>query len=467
MKIRRLIALPLLLLAAIPAIAQEDPCASPSLTLEEFVEKSSEQVSNDFNATASKAKAATKAEMASRANGDGLTENRLDLLKRAFLALNLGQVEQKDENLIFNFNPDTLNFETAGQFSPRVIVHKAELFAPLEQAIDALPEDVRQSRKDTLQKEIGDLDDVEASLRWTQASGTPRAALQRVATEIFEPESAKARPDFAALAQGLAQTAGEIRQKLGNPAGPIPLASVCENPETRAILLRMAGDIQTQGTQGLTTLRNALNGTLFFKLADLIDGQPRLSAEGSFRRRGNGAGPDERALGLRFDMGTVSYWGFKRWAARRKLSVNAAAVQQYLDEHAPSTPNVTVTVDYTKTPEFSILLPVDATRFSHPESHTIIASAKGGTYFGGGRVHRIEADLSYADVTDNPARQDRFFGTLSWVEKLNPTLAQALGGSDLTVTLVYANKPEFRGEVQHELSLRAGLKWSVGGTSAK
>lgn|GEM_PF-3809482 len=463
------------LVFAVPSLAQVDPCTSPQpadpMTLDDYILTLTTTVSDKFNAAnKSNATAATdtKNELASRANGDGNTNNRLDLLKKAFLALDLGQVDEKDGNLVFNFNPDTLNSLTIGQFSPRITVHKAMIFMPLEKKIETLPESVQQSRKDTLTKGIGDLDDVEASIRWTLAFGTPRTGLQEVATDIFDSVSNNNQKVRDQLNHDVAQGAQDITNALGSPSKPIMIATVCASPATKTILDNLTKEIQTTGTQSLTELKKALDGTLFFKLADLIDGQPRFSANGSFRRRNNAAGPDERSFEFRFDMGSVSYWGLKRFAASRQSgTINPAIVDQYFKDKSGSAPNFSISVDYVKTSDFSILLPVDATEFQQPSSRKISAVATGGLYFGGGRAHRLELKANYDDITDDPTRQNRFVSTLSWVEKLNPTLTQALGGSDLTVTLVYANKPEFRGEVNHDLGLRAGLKWSIGGTTTK
>ena len=52
-------------------------------------------------------------------------------------------------------------------------------------------------------------------------------------------------------------------------------------------------------------------------------------------------------------------------------------------------------------------------------------------------------------------------GKGEWPARRN-TLAQAIGGSEFVAALVWANKPEFRGEVDEDCGLRAGLKWSLG-----
>src|SRR5262249_34942325 len=128
----------------------------------------------------------TATALANHANSDGVTNSQIDLIRRAFVALDLGQVQENDGSLVFNFNPDALNLDI-GQFSPRVIVNKPMLLTSLDQKIDTLPDADRQGLKDDLKKGLGDLDDVEAHLRWTQSSSAPSRLLQQIANDIYKP----------------------------------------------------------------------------------------------------------------------------------------------------------------------------------------------------------------------------------------------------------------------------------------
>ena len=51
-------------------------------------------------------------------------------------------------------------------------------------------------------------------------------------------------------------------------------------------------------------------------------------------------------------------------------------------------------------------------------------------------------------------RQDRWVSTLTLSQRVSEE-------ASLAVSLIYANKPEFRGMVDEELSARAGLKFEV------
>ncbi|MFL6263141.1 MAG: hypothetical protein ACJ76Y_25880 [Thermoanaerobaculia bacterium] len=465
--------LQILVLFSLPVIAQSDPCATPdSRTLRQYFTDLSAKISDDFNkkgadtATA-QAKEDTANALASHANGDGVTGGQLDLIRRAFVALNLGQIQEKDGSLVFNFNPETLNLD-AGQFSPRVIVNKPTLLTALDQKIDtlSLPDADRQSLKDSLKKDLGDLDDVEAHLRWTQSSGTPRRLLQEIADDIYKDVYRKAavRPKFQRIGEEDVNNARQALTQMGFSITST-IGEICAKPEAAPVLQDAVKAVEKDGKAALTALHDELTTEQFFALADLIEGEPKLTAEGSFRRRAGAAGPDEGTFSLRYEIGSVSYSGMKRWAHRTGKDLKAVAtVQEYLKTRPASTPSFSLTVDYTRTRDFHFALP-SAAAFDSPGSHTLTAKLHGGLYLGNTRARRLELDATYDDVTDDPARQDRFVGSVSWIESLNDSLAKVVGGSELVVKLVYANKPKFLGDVDRDLGLRFGLKWSLGGTA--
>lgn len=462
-----ILVLSLLIGSGTTALAQDDPCAS-TLSYGDYVFELTEKISDEVNgktATAA-ATAETRSQLAGRANADGLTDNRLDLLHRAFVALGLGQVDEEEGQLVFNFNPEFLDLDI-GQFSPRIIVRDPVLFTALDERIGTLPEDLREATQDTFEKQLGDLDDVEARVRWTNASSTPDAILQELASDIFQPayESA-AQAELQAISGQELSFRKLIAQDLSiseREVGTTPVSSLCAVPAARAHFLQLVSDLRERGQSALTTLGNALTEAHFFDLADLIDGEPRFTIDASFRRRDEVAGPDERTASLRYEFGNISYREFEKWAEEENKDKDAASVQEYLktQKARKALPKLSVSLNYSSSPELRIPLAAGTPDFVQPDSYTISGIARGGWYFGGGRDRRLELEATYDDVSDAPNRQDRFIGELSWVEKLSG-LAQAVAGSDLVVTLVYANKPKFRGEVDEELGLRFGLKWSLG-----
>ncbi len=459
----------ILALCSLPALAQTDPCAAPDprLLSKYFFDLSATISAEGLGNAAAQAADDTANALANHANGDGVTGGQLDLIRKAFVALNLGQVQEKGGSLVFNFNPETLNMDM-GQFSPRVIVNKPMLLTALDQKIDtlSLPDADRQSLKDGLKKELADLDDVEAHLRWTQASANPRRMLQEIANQIYKRAYLDVgHKEFSALGD-IVNNARDAFKTQASLVGDPSIDTICKNTAAKASLQTAVQDVETKGKAALASLHDELDKQQFFALADLIEGEPKLTAEGSFRRRTGAAGPDEGTFSLRYEIGSVSYSGMKSWAKRTGKDLTAVAtVQEYLKTRPASTPGFSFTVDYTKTRDFQFALPGDAS-LDTPGSHKLSATLHGGMYFGNSRSGRLELDATYDDVTDDPARQDRFVATVSWIESLKDSLAKVVGGSELVVKLVYANKPEFLGDVDRNLGLRFGLKWSLDNTSS-
>jgi len=72
----------------------------------------------------------------------------------------------------------------------------------------------------------------------------------------------------------------------------------------------------------------------------------------------------------------------------------------------------------------------------------------------GAGAARIDVEAKYEDVSDDPMRQSRFVATATYSQNL-------FDGNGLSLSIVYANRPEYRGEVDEEFSARAGLKFKI------
>lgn len=444
----------------------DDPCSSPTDTVSSYLTRLSMQFNLPPEAKTIEGRAAT--ELASRATSDGLANGRLDLLRRAFVALDLGEVKEDNESLVFNFNPEALHFDSFGQFSPRVVVHKPTLYGPLDEKMDTLDESVRQARRDELKKGLGDLDDLEITLRWTPKSQEPATDLQALVSTIYT-SAAK-----TTLAKSVSAAKKAVVQALGGDADPfasdVSIADICANPEAKALFVQHVQGFGAEIQKANKALEQKLEEKGFFRLADLIEGEPRLVFNGTTRQRSHAAGPDETKLGVTWQLGWLSYRGAKRYAQKQGKQFDAATIDDYFSKHGRlegSLPLFSLVTEYSEVEAFHIAIPGVVDEFRDASGHKLSGKLTAGRYFGGGRARRLELAANYDDVSDAPALQDRFVAQLSWVEQLGASVATSVGGSEFVVTLVYASKPEFRGAVDKDLGLRAGLKWSLGGAGEK
>ena len=444
------------------AWADDDVCADPSTNLNQTLDVFLTQFTTNLNKTEIQKQALEKATEA-RPSSDGFSKGgRLDLLRRAFVGLGLGQVTHEDGQLVFNFNPDALRLDSFGQFSPRIVVHKPTLYGALEAHINMLDQGLQTPARDELEKSFGDLDDVEYSLRWTPGPFEPAADLKDVASTLLD-EVVPATPSTFTNDVNLAEA--EIGRILGLP-GPFvitPLMNVCNNPKAKSVFDRLIRMIRNDIPAVNAALDTALDNNGFKRLADLIEGNPRLVFNGNYRSRSGAAGPDTTSVDITWQQGWVSYNGAKRYANGKPLDVKT--INAYFTDHgrlADAAPLFSLVGSYSETNAFSIPITGVTDPFSQDKGHKLSIKGTAARYFGGGRDRKLELTATYDDVTGDKKLQNRFVADLTWVETLNDTIAQAVGGSDLVVTVVWANKPEFRGQVDKDFGMRAGLKWSLG-----
>ena len=69
---------------------------------------------------------------------------------------------------------------------------------------------------------------------------------------------------------------------------------------------------------------------------------------------------------------------------------------------------------------------------------------------------KLDFSLSYEDVSDDPNRQNRALGAVTFTQQLAE-------GLQLSIGLVWANKPEYRPSVDEEISARIGLNYKLAG----
>lgn len=451
----------LTLLLGAAAARAADVCAATDADLTTWLQRTTAELSAE-TVKAVKDDAAEK--LKSKPTSDGLAEGgRLDLLRRAFVGFSLGEIKDEDGQAVFNFNPLAVDDSGFGQISPRAIVHKPSIYGPLDKKLDALDAGVRSAKRDEITKSLGELDDYELKVRWAPRSQTPIHGLQRIADEIFAGAKRSSPKTLEIVTAATDEIAGALG--LSGPVVNPKLAEVCANPAAKARLEKLAADLAQTVKADNAALAKTLTDAQYFALADLIEGEPRWVLDVGTRQRAGAAGPDEASAALSFQWGWISYRGARAFARRRGLAFDAAAIAAYRQDHAQAKdalPLFTLSAEYGRARSFAFGLPGLTEAFAQDGTHRLTAKASAGVYLGEGYAHRLELSAAYDDVSDDPKLQNRFVAELTWVERLNQALAQFTGGSELVVTAVYANKPRFRGDVNEELGVRAGLKWSFG-----
>ena len=218
-----------------------------------------------------------------------------------------------------------------------------------------------------------------------------------------------------------------------------------------------------------------LTGNGFYKLAPLINNQPQLLLIGTAQRRDELAGGNSYGakLSFEFDLSGHNLNNLDRYLRRQGCANDAIGGQltmtvyekcsRKIGEYTNNNPVETggwrgsVNVEYVRRDSAVVSLPGSMTPFALEGGRSLIGSFVAGRQFqllekSNLPKGKLDVSVSYEDVSGDPARQSRALGTVVFTQQL----AKA---TQLSVGLVWANKPEFRGDVDQEITARIGLSY--------
>lgn len=430
----------------------------------------------------------------------GAAESIKDFLPGLVTGLGLGAISEDEGSQTLKYN-----FANSGPWVPslKVVRRDAE---PLEGLIGALPEEIRAARKETLSKGIGDFDDVTYSvafafegelggtlygrsfatydkitsgvfdglfdaIRDNRALSTGRAALVARENEIrggIRADAAAAGIDVKVVCTGETVAPEDADRARIMICFGDPVATAYGSPETEAAAAAYEESLiafAIEDAERAQGLQQGLQRVGYFGLADLIRNQPQLHFEIYSRERSGSVGPDEWGASASWEYGFGSLNRALAHCDRNLLARDEGSgkscLREFLDEERRQIGNgsrVALSLDYSKTSDFNFSLADDAFEFSLDEAE----EWKGSATFGwsltvdeeGSDVSRFDLEAAYEDVTGDPMRQSRFTAAATLTQRVSDTLFASIGA-------VYANRPEYRGEVDEEISARAGIKWKL------
>jgi hypothetical protein len=366
-------------------------------------------------------------------------------------ALGLGDLSEDDGTLTFTVNPELLSWGSS-QFSLQTILRESTVFEPL---IQAIPEAIREERQESLGKQLDpDFGDVEASLTWTLENehfGRDYRPHRKLISDLY----ADVDPSTGTQAtQRLAQFLADPEISLEEDLKAIRKAKPAQSQVFETALVEAAREIGNRRSERLETA----NRYGFFRLADLINNQKQIYVTGAYRSRDDLVGQDEW-----FARGTFEYTfqNLSRWEKTCKGSPDLECLQAYFAIHPnilKYSPRLTITAEVGETSDLDFALPDDNFVFHLDEIRKQTASLVYGQYLSldkeGNQDARLDIEAKYEDVSGDPLRNERFVSTATITQKLPTNLSAS-------VTLVYANKPEYRGDVDEELSARVGLRFKM------
>jgi len=393
------------------------------------------------------------------------TGNLRDTLSDFFTALNLGTVSNEKEAITLNFNPEIWRLGPSNKLSLQVVLRQPELYAPL---VQMLPEEGRADRTQALEKQIGDLDDVTANLSWSRESehfGRVFKTHRHLIGELFAAAVTQASSSSAATTALLAYLPTvDSSISLGDSKQTLKDRSITLPADFESQLLAFA----REAGESVNQVAGKLQQGGFFRLAELINNQPQLMVTASYRGRDDLAGPDEFAGTFTYEQGWANLNTLRKFHRDRGGAFSLATLtdflrhEQLIDGKGQPTmaltnaPRLSASLAYKRQAAYRFALPEDGVGFDLDASESLIGSLGLGFYLNirdGVPRARFDLEAKYEDV-DGDMQQSRFVATAMFNQRLTDSASVSLG-------LVWANRPQFRGEVDEEISARVGLKYGL------
>jgi len=364
---------------------------------------------------------------------------------------------------------------------------------PFERLLADVPDEARPAVLESISGDLGDLDDV----TWSATLGfQPRAGSTGLKARWGrDPEIY--RPLIRELSEGSAEVIHEVandrevRLEFHEYVGQ--LFAVFKPRQTNTLTFGEIRDAVARGqlpdfveedfleaVAALAQLENDLDQTFgafgLDRLADLIHNQPQLIVDLSYRDPGEWVGQEAFALSARAEWGTRNLNSVLRRARRdnprlsaprRLLSAYRDVVGRAGDPDPKSGWRGTATLSYRRLEELTTGIPfVDSvTDVTVPEVEEWVGKFQVSRFadwhamtIGGTTVKpRVDLSLEIVETDGDPNRQDRKIATLAY----DLPVAE---GVVIPITLVYADKAQFLGDPDHELSGHVGLSYKLPGS---
>ena len=438
------------------AFAQGDPHCKDE---ENFSTCFSRLANGETTAGADDAAAAAAPTVAAMNTGDNEQSTTNDFLPLLRLLLNDEGNSDENRKIGFEWAP---HFSASLPSKVTVTLQDSELYAPLAAALEAA--DLTDQSQATAKK-IDAGDDVAVTFTISKASehygrdpdlqNKLLGALADAANDDDAPRSLKQ----ARL------NSDSFRRGHGSISPTVAFADIADET-TRAQYRDL---VEAQIALEIDYLKNfaeRLDKFGFYGLLELIDNQPQLTFAVSYQSRGEAVGPDDVKATFAYEFGGRNVNTFRKFAhhdcrarvAGNKLESEVACLAEYVgkEETMAESFRVKVSAEYSKLQRYEFELADTAFSYIEKPVKHLAFSAAASRQLGAAGVGkarpRFDAKLTYEDFSDDPQRQDRGIATVTFSYPVAQGFFVTLGG-------VYATRPEFRGDVDGEISTRLGFTY--------
>ncbi len=411
----------------------------------------------------------------------GSEVNLEDFLSSLLTTLDVDGLEDADGGFKFK-----KNFPVGGgTLAVEMNAKKGELFPELKMKLES---DEQKDLIETLDGELEDFDDLSLNVKFSidrsgdgkkiwwgrkYRSGGVKTGNGDVATKLYELVVDDLEIRKASLADR-EKTMDEALDELNEALGKWPLEDKTPNaertvkatppsilPEINAALEKFAKAEEAD----FKSFSEALTWARYFAFGKLVANQPQFVLSAGHAWRDELVGRDSWTAGVKYEVGQANVNGLRKqdcWKTPDLDCYKGFIAEQ--DGALKKNWRVALNGSYTWTDDYDYTSPDGAVTLMLDESEAWDASLSAGRTLRFTKdpddpdkqleLTRFDLEAAYQDVTGDTEKQGRFVSTATFTQRITDQLSLAVG-------VIYANRPEYRGEVDEEFSARAGLKVSL------
>jgi hypothetical protein len=347
---------------------------------------------------------------------------------------------------------------------------------PLDQLIQAFPEAEREARKDSLQKDVSTFGDSRAELTWSLVNsrfGRDFREARRLLAPVYEGADARAgkvndgdMDRLRALSVKIFRDEAATNARIDGttPFGRYPDTVVGLRNELIATAKALG---ETAGTRA-KAVADEFAASGLSHLADLVNQQPQLLFTLSHDIRDSIVGPEKTSARLTWEFTSrnlSNFLGTTGAACRNEEQVRQGgavyaqcidALSRYVTAYADALekqPRWKLSATWQRVNAVHYSFPDDGVTLDLPKTERLeVALGWGRPLTAARNADRIDLEAAYDSNVDNDAtNKERVKVTLTYTRRV--------AEMDVPFSIVYANKNEFLGEVDHQISLHFGIKF--------
>jgi hypothetical protein len=340
---------------------------------------------------------------------------------------------------------------------------KSEVYEPLKNSLRAAGLD---GEIGALDDKISEADDISIGFSYSRASAQhgrdPRLHADIVDQLLRQvnvrPTDDSALTDFEA---NVFEAASETDREIDLNA---PFDSNGMTADERRTYIRLVEESILGHHRSMREFGEQLRKLGFYRFLDLVNNQPQWSLTAKYRHRDEAVGPNELKVSFSYEQGWANVNAFRQYRARSCAGqAGLTCLADYLAKpdviaNLQQSLRVSIKAEYSKLSRIDFSLPNAAFNYLAEPSERFSIAAGFGRYLGGEQQGatrtRLDVSLGYEDFSSDPNRQGRGLLSAELTFPVGNGLFLSVGG-------VYATRPEFRGDVDEEISARTGILYKL------